>query len=190
MVKPVYEMDSGLMLYQARHLRDRARIHHTGEEVANQPRPFLGTAINPLSDPIDVPVRRLRLKADCGADFAQTQVLTETRRLAEFMVLARAQSLHRRIFILAGIPVVVSRKALEHLGRVAGVQVDPAFRARLDAASDIRAAGVAEAIALVRAARAIPGIAGVHLMLFGADHRALTDVRADIPLEEPCLSPV
>jgi hypothetical protein len=29
---------------------------------------------------------------------------------------------------------------------------------------------------MVRRVRAIPGIAGVHLMLFGSDHRALLDV--------------
>lgn len=190
MVKPVYDLDSSLMLYEARHLRDRARILHTGEEVAQAPRPFLGCAINPLSDPIDVPVRRLRQKADCGAEFAQTQVLTETVRLARFMALARAQDLHRRIAVLAGIPVVTSLRALDHLQRIAGVQVDPGFVARLRGAKDLREAGVREAIALAEATCAIPGIAGTHLMLFGSDHRSLVDVSATIKSKEtPCLSP-
>jgi len=191
MVKPVYDLDSSLMLYEARHLRDRSRIFHTGEEVARAPRPFLGCAINPLSDPLDVPVRRLRVKADCGAEFAQTQVLTKTVRLAAFMAAASAQDLPRRVAILAGIPVVTSLKALDHLHRIAGVAVDPGFAARLRAASDLRAAGVAEASRLCREARAIPGVAGVHLMLFGADHGALLETRSTIAsnLEKPCLSP-
>lgn len=191
MVKPVYDLDSSLMLYEARHLRDRSRIHHTGEEVALAPRPFLGCAINPLSDPIDVPVRRLRQKADCGAEFAQTQVLTETVRLARFMDLARAQDLPRRVAILAGIPVVTSAKALAHLNKIAGVTVDPGFAARLSAAADLRTVGVQAAIDLCAQARAIPGVAGVHLMLFGADHTALIDVRHAIlnSTEIPCPSP-
>lgn len=189
MIKPVYDLDSALMLYEARHLRDRSRILHTGEEVAQAPRPFLGCAINPLSAPIDVPVRRLRQKADCGAEFAQTQVLTETARLARFMTLARTQDLHRRVAVLAGIPVVTSLRALEHLHRVAGVTVDPAFAARLRAAPDLRAAGTAEALRLCAEARAIPGIAGVHLMLFGADHGALVDVASSITKDTPCHSP-
>lgn len=190
MVKPVYELDSSLMLYHARHLRERARILHTGEEVGDRPRPFLGAAINPLSDPIDVPLRRLRQKADAGADFVQTQVLTEPTRLVAFMHGVRAQGLHRRLFILAGIPVVTSRKALEHLDRIAGVSVDPAFRARLAGAADIRAEGVAIANEMLRSCQAIPGIAGAHLMLFGADHTALVDVAASLQSKEtPCLSP-
>ncbi len=190
MVKPVYDLDASLMLYEARHLRDRSRVYHTGEEVAQAPRPFLGCAINPLSDPIDVPVRRLRVKADCGAEFAQTQVLTETRRLAEFMALARAQDLPRRVAILAGIPVVTSLKALDHLHRVAGVTVDPAFAARLRAAKDLRATGIAEAERLCAEAKAIPGIAGVHLMLFGLDYSALLDIASTMsPKDIPCPSP-
>jgi methylenetetrahydrofolate reductase (NADPH) len=191
MVKPVYDLDSALMLYEARHLRDRSVIHHTGEEVAQAPRPFLGCAINPLSDLISVPVRRLRQKADCGAEFAQTQVITGTARLAEFMALVRAQGLDRRVAILAGIPVVTSAKALAHLHRVAGISVDPAFAARLAGGGNLRAAGVQAAIDLCAEARAIPGIAGVHLMLFGADHSALLDVRNTLPLpsESPCPSP-
>ncbi|MEK7414034.1 MAG: methylenetetrahydrofolate reductase C-terminal domain-containing protein [Planctomycetota bacterium] len=192
MVKPVYDLDSSLMLYEARHLRDRSRIFHTGEEVAQPARPFLGCAINPLSDPIDVPVRRLRQKADCGAEFAQTQVLTEMKRLDQFMTLARAQDLPRRVAIIAGIPVVTSAKALAHLHRIAGVSVDPGFAARLAAAKDLRAVGVQTAIELCQQARAIPGVAGVHLMLFGADHTALIDVRNSLPhhSEIPCHSPV
>lgn len=189
MVKPVYDLDSSLMLYEARHLRDRSRIFHTGEEVAQAPKPFLGCAINPLSDPIDVPVRRLRVKADCGAEFAQTQVLSETGRLARFMELASAQDLPRRVAILAGIPVVTSLKALDHLHRVAGITVDPGFAARLRAAPDLRAAGVAEALRLASEARAIPGVAGVHLMLFGADHTTLVEVATSLTLEIPCPSP-
>ncbi len=197
MVKPVYDLDASLMLYEARHLRERSRVFHTGEEVAQAPRPFLGCAINPLSDPIDVPVRRLRVKADCGAEFAQTQVLTETTRLADFMALAQAQDLPRRVAILAGIPVVTSLKALDHLHRVAGVAVDPGFAARLRVAPDLRAAGIAEAERLCAEARAIRGIAGVHLMLFGLDYSALLDVASSLETrnskpetqESPCPSP-
>lgn len=191
MIKPVYDLDSSLMLYEARHLRDRSRIFHTGEEVAQAPRPFLGCAINPLSDPIAVPVRRLRQKADCGAEFAQSQVLTETTRLAQFMAQAQAQDLPRRVAIIAGIPVVTSLKALDHLHRIAGVAVDPGFAARLRAAPDLRTAGIAEALRLSAEARAIPGISGVHLMLFGSGADALCDVAAHLqPKEQPCLSPV
>jgi methylenetetrahydrofolate reductase (NADPH) len=176
-VRQVFELDGSLMLYEARHLRDRSRIHFTGEEVAGAPRPFLGAAINPFSDPIEVPVRRLAQKADAGADFIQTQVVTDVARLARFMELAGRMGTTRRLFTLAGIPVVTGAKAFAHLGKVAGVKVEPGFAQRMATSTDLRRDGVAEAIRMVRAAAAIPGIHGVHLMLFGPDAQALVDVR-------------
>jgi len=175
--RPVFDLDTSLMLYEARHLRDRSRIFSTGEEVANAPRQFLGCAINPLTTPVQVPVRRLLQKAAAGAEFVQSQVVTSAAQLAPFMAQYVAAGLDRRLHFIAGIPVVIGRKALERLPRVPGVLVDPAFAARLAAAQDLRQEGVAAAIDLVRAIAALPGVRGVHLMLFGLDHHALIDVR-------------
>lgn len=188
-VRQVFDLDAALMLYEARHLRERGTVAFTGDAVDPCPRPFLGCAINPDSDPLDAPVRRLMQKADAGAEFVQTQVVTDPDRLAAFMARYRAAGLDRRLFLLAGIPVVTGRRALGMLGTVPGVRLAPALRDRLAAAADLKAAGVAEAAALVRAAAAIPGVRGAHLMLFGPDPAALAEVRracADLaPLPVP-----
>lgn len=176
-VKQVFDLDSSLMLYEARYLREQARIHFTGEEVADRPQPFLGCAINPMTDPIEVPVRRLLQKAACGAEFVQTQVVTDVGRLARFMELYRRVGLDRRLFLIAGIPVVIGKKALAALPRVPGVSMAPALKARLEGAADLRVEGVRAAAEMVAAAAAIPGVSGAHLMLFGADHHALAEVR-------------
>ncbi|MCK6487426.1 MAG: methylenetetrahydrofolate reductase C-terminal domain-containing protein [Planctomycetes bacterium] len=176
--RQVFDLDAALMLYEARHLRERGTVAFTGEEVAPCPRPFLGCAINPDTDPVDAPVRRLMQKADAGAEFVQTQVVTDLGRLAAFMARYRDAGLDRRLFLLAGIPVITGHRALAMLGHVPGVRLAPALQQRLAGTGDgLRAAGVALAVEMVRAAAAIPGVRGVHLMLFGADHGALTEVR-------------
>jgi ferredoxin len=53
-IKQVFDMDGALMLYEARHLRETGVVHFTGEPCAT-PRPFLGAAINPLTNPVNVP---------------------------------------------------------------------------------------------------------------------------------------
>ena len=57
--KQVYDMDSALMLYEARWLRETGVIAFTGDALDDPPRPFLGAAINPFSTPANVPIVRL-----------------------------------------------------------------------------------------------------------------------------------
>lgn len=177
--RQVFDLDAALMLYEVRHLREHGTVAFTGEEVVPRPRPFLGCAINPDTDPIDATVRRLMQKADAGAEFVQTQVVTDPARLAAFMARYCDAGLDRRLFLLPGIPVVTSHRALAMLGHVPGVALAPSFAKRLAETGDgLRAAGITLATEMVRTISAIPGVRGAHLMLFGTDHTALTEVRS------------
>ena len=183
--RAIFEMDGGLMLYEARWLAERRTVRFSGDAIADPPRPFLGAAINPSTTPVAVPVRRLLQKAAAGADFIQTQVLTSAAAMAEFMALCRSVGLHRELFILAGIPVVTDRNALERLPSIPGVDADADFMRRLRGATDLRREGVRVAIELGNACAAIPGVHGAHLMLFGRDHDALPEVRRALPTLRP-----
>jgi hypothetical protein len=74
-IKQVFDMDGALMLYEARHLRETGAVHFTGESIADALRPFLGAAINPFTEPVQVPVRRLKQKAAAGADLSRRSFL-------------------------------------------------------------------------------------------------------------------
>ena len=174
--KQVYDMDSSLMLYEARMLRETGVIHFTGDPLPDPPRPFLGAAINPFSSPEWVPLVRLKQKAACGADFIQTQLVFDIDRFSRFMEAVRAQGLDRELFIIAGIPVITSRKALAVLPTVPGVHIPGVVLRRLDCSRGIKREGVELAREIASAVSAIPGVAGVHLMLFGPDHSVLPDV--------------
>ena len=177
-IRQVYDMDSALMLYEARHLRETGTIHFTGQAVKESPKPFLGAAINPYTEPIEVPLRRLKQKAAAGADFIQTQLLFDLEGWARFMAQVCDEGLHESLFILAGVPVVISAKALAMVPTIPGVHFPDAVRQRLEGAVDLRAEGIAMAIETIHALREIPGVAGAHLMLFGADSTALVEVEA------------
>lgn len=176
-IKQVFDMDGAIMLYEARYLREKGVIYFTGERVANAPRPFLGAAINPFTEPANVPIRRLKQKAAAGADFIQTQLIFDMQAFDEwFMSLVRQEGIHEELFILAGVPVVTSRKALEVLPRIPGACIPADAMRRLSEAADCEAEGVQLARELVEQAAKIPGVSGVHLMLFGPDHSVLPAV--------------
>jgi 5,10-methylenetetrahydrofolate reductase len=179
--KQVYDMDSSLMLYEARWLRDSGVIQFTGDALPDPPRLFLGAAINPFSSPPDVPLIRLKQKAAAGADFIQTQLVFDVEQFRAFMDLVRSERLDRDLFILAGVPVVTSRKALAVLPTVPGVHLPAEIARRLESATNIKREGVALAREIAAELSAMPGVAGVHLMLFGADNSVLRDVVRDLP---------
>lgn len=176
-IKQVFDMDAALMLYEARYLRENGSIHFTGEKVTDAPRPFLGAAINPFTEPVNVPIRRLKQKAAAGADFIQTQVIFDMQAFAKgFMSLVCQEKIHEDLFILAGVPVVTSKKALEILPHIPGVHLPDTVKQRLLSADDIESEGIDLARELVAQAMKIPGLSGVHLMLFGPDHSVVLDV--------------
>lgn len=176
-IRQVFDMDAALMLYEARYLREKGVIYFTGESVANPPRPFLGAAINPFTQPANVPIRRLKQKAAAGADFIQTQLIFDMRAFADgFMSLVRQEGIDEDLFILAGVPVVTSNKALAVLEHIPGANVPADAIKRLSSAADIESEGVQLARELVAQAAQIPGLSGVHLMLFGPNHSVLADV--------------
>src|SRR5690606_1185640 len=90
-IKQVFDMDSSLMLYEARHVREYGRIRFTGQQMEQPPKLFLGAAINPFTNPPNVPIRRLKQKAASGADFIQTQLIFDVKRFGEFMAHVREE---------------------------------------------------------------------------------------------------
>jgi len=175
-IKQVFDMDSSLMLFEARYLREKGVIHFLQEPLPNAPKIFLGAAINPFTQPVNVPIRRLKQKAAAGADFIQTQAIMDVSGFENFMSLVRNEGLDRDLFIIAGVPVIIAAGALEMLPRIPGMKIPPKVQQRLEKAGDLKREGIALARETVARLRKIPGLAGIHLMLFGSDHSSLIEV--------------
>ena len=172
-IKQVFDMDSTLMLYEARYIQEKKEIHFTGEKLKKPPRIFLGTAINPFTKPENVPIRRLKQKVAAGADFVQTQLIFDIPAFRTFMKRFCDEGLHEDLFVLAGIPVVISKGALRMVPSIPGVVCPDDLYDRLNNASDLRGEGIKVAREMVEAVKGIQGVDGVHLMLLGSDHAVL-----------------
>ena len=90
------------------------------------------------------------------------------------MAQVRDLGLHERCHILAGVGPISSLRALESLEkRVPGVQVPAEVARRLRGVPEDRLAdeGIAICAETISELRQIPGVAGVHVMAVGNEHR-------------------
>jgi 5,10-methylenetetrahydrofolate reductase len=179
-IKQVWDMDSSLMLHEARYLRETGKIHFTEDKVKDAPQPFIGAVINPFTTPANVPIRRLKQKAAAGADFIQTQLIFNLEAFKEFMKRVCDEGIDNDLFILAGVPVVISNVAKNFIPHIPGIDCPQEVFERFDKASDIREEGIAFAREMIAEMQKIPGVSGVHLMLLGVDHSVLPDVVAGL----------
>jgi len=164
--KHVGDLDSVTLLATARRMRDAGEFL-SGRKLTAAPRLFLGAADNPFVGAMDVRIARLRKKINSGAQFVQTQYCFDVEALERYMALVRAEGLHERAAIVIGVGPVASAKTARWIrANVPGVHIPDAVVARLEQAKDPREESRRISIELVRGIRAIPGIAGVHLMAF------------------------
>lgn len=161
--KNVYDIDSINQVRMFKQLRDEGKLQG-GDFVKEKPPIFIGAAWTPLGEPVDFRVLRLGKKIAAGADFIQTQAVFDIELFADAMKKARAEGLHEKAAILAGIIVPRSANMLKYMHTsVAGVTVPEALIKRMSAAADQKAEGVAVAVDLIREVRKIKGVRGVHI---------------------------
>jgi methylenetetrahydrofolate reductase (NADPH) len=171
--KPVFDLDSVQLLWAARAMRDEG-ILLSGRKLSPPPHWFLGSVENPSAPPVDFRAARLGKKIAAGAQFVQTQYVFDACAFARWMAQVRDLGLHERCHILAGVGPIASLRALEHLEqRVPGVQVPAEVSRRLRAVPEERTAeeGMAICAETISALRQIHGVAGVHVMAVGNEHR-------------------
>jgi methylenetetrahydrofolate reductase (NADPH) len=154
--------------------------HLAAGETLSTPTGFLvAAALSPLVDSAP----KIAGKVAAGARFFQTNIVYDVARFAEWF------TPHVESGDLGGAPVLVgvmpprSTTALEHMHRnIPGVEVDDLTFARLAglAGDDAKAAGVAVAAEVIGQLRALPGVAGVHIMAPGWEAEAITRVVAAI----------
>lgn len=140
-----------------------------GAEVEDPPRFLIGVAEVPLADPYDP--ARLEDKLDAGADFVMTQIVYDADALAAWAERMRPRGLFERAKVIVGItPLRSVRQAGFMDEKLPGVTVPPAMiRALEEAGDDAPAVGLDLMAPLVASIRAIPGIAGIHVMAMGHD---------------------
>jgi methylenetetrahydrofolate reductase (NADPH) len=164
--KPIYDLDALHLLRIARIMRDRG-TYLSGRALSEPPNVLIGAVENPFAPPHDYRPMRLGKKIEAGAEFIQTQICFNVERLRLFMARTAELGLLDHVWILGGVFVPRSARAVRYLrDRVPGIDVPEDVLRRIETVPADRQAeeGVRMALELVEQIRTIPGIGGIHLM--------------------------
>jgi methylenetetrahydrofolate reductase (NADPH) len=139
----------------------------SGRKLDPPPHFFLGAVENPSAPPVDYRVERALKKARAGARFLQLQLGFEREPLKRFLAEAVASGLARQAALLPSICLVRSPGALRYIdANVPGISVPAALIERCEQAENPETECFEVACELAAHARALPGVAGLHLISF------------------------
>jgi methylenetetrahydrofolate reductase (NADPH) len=164
--KPIYDIDAIHLLRIARIMRDEG-TYVSGRPLSAPPSFLIGAVENPFAPPLEFRPMRLGKKIEAGAEFVQTQICFNVDKLRLFMARCADLGLLDHVWVLAGVFVPRSARAVRYLrDQVPGIDVPEAVVDRMDSVPEDGQwdEGVRLALEIVEEVRAIPGIRGLHLM--------------------------
>jgi methylenetetrahydrofolate reductase (NADPH) len=164
--KPIYDIDAIHLLRIARIMRDEG-TYLSGRPLSVPPGFLIGAVENPFAPPFEFRPMRLGKKIEAGAEFVQTQICFNVDKLRLFMARCGDLGLLDDVWVLAGVFVPRSARAVRYLrDQVPGIDVPEAVVERMESVPEDRQwdEGVRLALEIVEQVRAIPGIRGLHLM--------------------------
>jgi methylenetetrahydrofolate reductase (NADPH) len=161
----VFDLDSIQLVAVAEAMRGGRYL--SGRKLEPPPHLVIGAVENPQAPPVDHRVDRALKKVRAGARFLQLQVVFDVAPLARFMGEAVEKGLAARAAILPSICLARSPKALRFIDEnVPGISVPADVIERCERAADSEAECFEVACELADAARALPGVRGLHLISF------------------------
>ncbi len=168
--KPVFDVDSLQLIKMVKQIRDERKFDNGELIVGTEPRLFIGAAINPFAQPLELEpaVNRLKEKVTAGADFVQTQPIYNIDRFKKWMGLVREKGLHKEVRILAGITPVISLAAARYMKtKVPNMDIPDSLIERLKNVRNKEEAaeeGIKIAVETINQLKQIEGVAGAHIM--------------------------
>jgi 5,10-methylenetetrahydrofolate reductase len=157
----VKDLDGVGLVKMAVGMRDQARFL-SGDEIKQPPKMFIGATASPFTKPMEADLTKTLEKIAAGAEFLQTQPVFDLATFSRWLVEVR-RGASREVPIIAGVLVLRSPDQAERLGKVPGLALGPEVHERLKKAADAEAEGVAIAVEMVKALKALPGVSGVHI---------------------------
>ena len=163
--KGVFDIDSIQLLDMFRQMRDEKKFQSGEELKSEEPKLFLGAAVNPFADPFQYRAARLAKKVKAGADFIQTQIIYNVEKFEEWMGMVRAMGLHEKVAILAGVTPIRSLGMAKYMKKnVPGMDVPDELIKRLEGAEKKKAEGINICLEVIERVKEIEGVSGVHIM--------------------------
>ena len=170
--KPVYDLDSVLILWLLHSLRDGLEYKLAAHEVRTTPFDFFaGAVVNPFKvreSDLLMQLYKLQLKVAAGAQFVITQLGFNLRKLYELKQYMNREGMGH-IPVLANVYVPTAKVAgLMQAGEVAGCVITEKFIRRLE--GEKKPQRLERGALMVAAAKDL-GFAGAHIGGFGLTHR-------------------
>jgi methylenetetrahydrofolate reductase (NADPH) len=167
--KPVFDIDSKMLIETARRLRDEGTLP-TGRKVSGKADFFLGAADLPIDPPAGWQPNGLLAKIKCGAQFAQTQFCMDAAIVRRYVGALEKAGVTKELSILIGVNPLRSAKSGRWMkSHLYGTIIPDAFIERMEKSVDPAREGVRICVDLIEELAKIPGIAGVHIMAPGND---------------------
>ena len=116
---------------------------------------------SPAAPPVDLRPARVAQKQRAGAQLCVLNHVRTPAQVARFVAAARAAG--ATLPFVAAVAVYTDERSARVLQRFPGLHLDDAVVEEVLAAPDVRAAGIAAAVAEARALLAVDGVAGVNL---------------------------
>jgi len=162
--KPVFDLDSGLLIQTAVAIRDRGELPF-GRKVTGKADFFIGAADMPIDPPKGWEPKSLKGKITAGAQFAQTQFCMDIDIVRRYVARLGEHGLTKKISLLIGVVPLRSAKSArwikEHLF---GAIIPDTIVERLDYAGDPAAEGRQICADFIEQLSSVPGVAGAHVM--------------------------
>lgn len=180
--KPVYDLDTRAALALIAEMN--AGKTPSGRAIDPPPDLLPGAADTPFDPPPGWRPDRLRAKADAGARFVQTQFCYDAAVVRRYLQRLADDGLGERLSVLIGVGPIASARSARWMNRhLYGVHVPDGLIERLERAADPAAEGIRLCAALIDDLRAVPGVAGVHLMAPAGGSAAIAAVLETLNLD-------
>jgi methylenetetrahydrofolate reductase (NADPH) len=175
--KPVFDVDTRVLLQTARRLRDEGELP-PARKVAGSAEFFLGAADSPIDPPLGWQPKGLSAKIEAGAQFIQTQFCMDADLVSRYMTRLAAYGITEKLAFLIGIAPLRSAKSAQWMkDKLFGTIIPDAYILRMENAADPIAEGRTICVELIEQLAEIDGVSGVHIMAPNND-AAVPDVIA------------
>jgi methylenetetrahydrofolate reductase (NADPH) len=162
--KPVFDFESIELMALARDMRDQG-VLPSGRKIDSPPQFFIGAADVPRRPDAKWSPIGMQKKIEAGAGFAQTQFGFDLDVVRAYIDQLRKDGILDKLGIIIGVGPIRSAKSARWMNEnLFGVHVPEPIIARLEAASDQAAEGRQVCAELIEGLKAIPGVAGAHVM--------------------------
>ena len=174
--KEVFDLESAELMTLARDMRDQG-VLPSGRRIEPVPRFFIGAADVPRVPDEKWEAKWLLRKIESGAGFVQTQFCFDLDVAEKYLERLREEGITDRLGVIIGVGPIRSARSAEWMNEnLFGVHVPEHVIERLKSSADAVHEGRAICAELIEGLRAMPGVAGAHIMAPGGGAQAIAEV--------------